>query len=89
MLLISTLGVWLTRLSTKIFISSLHLGADAYERVTMIRTYIALLVEDKELEDDDRKLILQALFRPSSTGIFKDDGPTSIPETLAKAVTRL
>ena len=88
MLLISTLGIWLTRLSTKIFISSLHLGADAYERVTMIRTYIALLVEDKELKDDDRKLILQTLFRPVSTNFVKDDGPSNIPEIFVKTVTR-
>ena len=88
MLLISTIGIWLTRLSTKIFISNLHLGTETYERVTMIKTYFSLLAEDKGLKDDDRELILQTLFRPSTTGFIKDDGPSNIPEVLAKAVTR-
>ena len=88
MLLISTIGVWLTRLSTKIFISNMHLGADAYERVTMIKTYLALLIDDRDLKSDDRQLILQTLFRPSSTGIIKDDGPITILESLAKILKR-
>ena len=85
---LSTFGVWITRLSTKIFISNLHLGADAYERVTMFQTYFALLAEGKGLNDDNREIILQTLFRPSSTGIVNDDGPTNIIETLVKALKR-
>ena len=45
MLAISTFGIWVTRLSAKIFISDLYLHTDADERVTMIRTYLALLRE--------------------------------------------
>ncbi len=45
MLAISSFGVWLTRLSAKIFISNLHLRTDADERITMIQTYLALLRE--------------------------------------------
>ena len=88
MILISTIGVWLVRLSTKIFISNLHLGTDTYERVTMIKTYFALLAEDKGLRSTDRELILQTLFRPSTTGFIKDDGPSNIPEVFAKTITR-
>ena len=88
MILISTIGVWLIRLSTKIFISHLHLGIDTYERVTMIKTYFALLAEKRSLNDDDRELILQTLFRPSSTGFIKDDGPITIPETLVNTLKR-
>ena len=88
MLLISTFGIWLTRLFAKIFISNLHLRMDADERVTMFQTYFALLENGEGLNDDDRELILQALFRPTSTGFVKDDGPASIPETLVKAFKR-
>ena len=84
LLAISTTGVWLTRLSAKIFISNLHLRMDADERVTMFKTYFALLAEGKGLNDGDRQLILQTLFRPGSTGFIKDDGPTNALE----AVTR-
>lgn len=41
-LAISSLGIWLTRLLSKIFISNLHLRTDADERATMIQTYLAL-----------------------------------------------
>ena len=82
MLAISSFGVWLIRLLSKIFISNLHLRTDADERVTMIKTYLALLLEGKGPKDDERQLILQTLFRPSSTGFIKEDGPTGFYEAI-------
>ena len=87
MIVISTIGIWLTRLSGKIFLSNLHLRTDADERVTMIQTYLALL-ENKGLNEGERELILQALFRSSSSGFIKDDGPINILETLIKTLKR-
>ena len=87
LLAISTLGVWLTRLSAKIFISNLHLRTDADERVTMIQTYLAFLAEGNGPKVDERQLILQTLFRPSTTGFIKDDGPTTPFNTLAPKTT--
>ncbi len=83
-LAISTIGIWLTRISAKIFISNLHLRTDADERVTMMQAYLALLRSSDGLEDDDRQLILQTLFRPSTTGIIKDDGPIAFHEVITK-----
>ena len=83
MLAISSFGVWLIRLLSKIFISNLHLRTDADERVTMIKTYLALLLEGKGPKDDERQLILQTLFRPSSTGFIKEDGPTGFYEAIS------
>ena len=88
LLAISTISFWLTRLTTKIFISNLHLKMDAEERATMFRAYLSLLFNDKALNDDNRQLILQSLFRPSTTGIIKDDGPISIPETMVKSASQ-
>ena len=82
MLAISSFGVWLVRLLSKIFISNLHLRTDADERVTMIKTYLALLREGSGPKDDERQLILQTLFRPSSTGFIKEDGPTGFYEAI-------
>ncbi len=84
MLAISSFVVWLTRLSAKILISNLHLETDANERVTMIQTYLALLLEGNGLPDNDRQLILQTLFRPSSTGFIKEEGPTGLLDTISK-----
>ena len=83
LIVISTIGIWLTRLSTKIFISNLHLGMDAGERATMFQTYFALL-EGGGLKNEDRQIILETLFRPISTGHIKDDGPKTLPENIIK-----
>ena len=85
MLAASSLGVWLTRLAAKIFISNLHLGTDSYERTTMIQTYLALLREGNGPKNEERQLILQTLFRPSTTGFIKEDGPAGFYETIYKA----
>ena len=88
LLSISTIGVWLARLSAKIFISNMHLKMDAEERATMFQAYIALLLQDRGLNDVSRQLIIQTLFRPSTKGFIKDEGPTSVPETLAKSASQ-
>ncbi|MCG7939492.1 MAG: DUF6161 domain-containing protein [Candidatus Thiodiazotropha lotti] len=81
---ISTFGIWLTRLTSKIFISNLHLRTDADERTTMIQTYLALLREGTGPKDDERQLILQTLFRPSNSGFIKEDGNAGFQESIAK-----
>ncbi|HDV5807106.1 TPA: hypothetical protein RJD87_002938, partial [Legionella pneumophila] len=81
---ISSFGVWITRLFAKIFIANLHLKTDADERVTMIQTYLALLREGNGPQNDERQLILQTLFRPSTTGFIKDDGPAMFYESILK-----
>ena len=80
LLAISTVGIWLTRLSSKIFISNLHLKTDAEERVTMMLTYLALLRKGKGPPENERQLMLQTLFRPSSAGLVRDDGPSGFLE---------
>jgi hypothetical protein len=84
--LLGVIGVWAVRLFVRMFLSHSHLATDAAERVTMVKTYLALLEGDKLPSDDDRKLILQALFRPASDGIVKDEG---LPHPVLEALTRL
>ena len=62
------------RLFVRMFRSYLHLSTDGAERVMMVRTYLSLLEQNRLLGSDDRQLILQALFRPASDGIVKDEG---------------
>jgi hypothetical protein len=88
MIAISTFGIWITRLAAKIFISNLHLRTDADERVTMIQTYLALLREGSGPKDEERQLILQTLFRPSTTGFIKDEGPSAFHEMVANALSK-
>lgn len=79
---ITAAGIWITRLCAKLFISNLHLNTEARERVTMMKTYIALVSEGKAPLESDRSLMLQTLFRPSSAGLIKEDGPAGFLELL-------
>jgi hypothetical protein len=51
----------------------------------MARTYLSLLEGDRLASKEDRQLILQALFRPTSDGIVKDEG---IPPSALEFLTR-
>lgn len=79
---ITAAGIWITRLCAKLSISNLHLNTEARERVTMMKTYIALVSEGKAPLESDRSLMLQTLFRPSSAGLIKEDGPAGFLELL-------
>lgn len=86
---VATLSVWFVRILVRIFLSHVHLGSDAAERVTMVQTYLALVRRGQGPKDEDRQLILQTLFRPAVTGIVKDDAaPASVMEWLTRSSGR-
>lgn len=85
MLLVGGLVFWFLRILSKIFLSQLHAWSDAQERVVMVRTYLSLLQDEKALDQNDRRLVLEALFRPAPSGIIKDDGvPPAVFEMISK-----
>lgn len=71
--LIAIFGVWMMRVLVRLMLSNTHLHTDASERKTMMLTYLAMMREGQLPEGNSRDLILQSLFRPTSTGIIKDD----------------
>ncbi len=83
--LIATIGIWSLRIMIRLLLSNVHLGDDAKERRTMLLTYLALLKEGELPEGQVRHLILQALFRPSSTGVVRDD---AVPPFMAEWLKR-
>lgn len=86
-LLLATLAFWVLRLLVRIFLSNLHLENDAAERVTMVKTYLALIRDGKLSSDSDNlKAVLAALFRPTGDGIVKDEG---IPPNMLELLTKL
>lgn len=85
LVLVGLFAVWGVRLVVRMFLSHLHLATDAAERVVMARTYLSLLEGDRLASKEDRQLILQALFRPASDGIVKDEG---IPPSFLELLTR-
>lgn len=72
-------AVWLLRILGRQLSENLQLMQDASERETMVKTFLALMndeVRGKSLvTDDDRLLILHALFRPSSLSAADDSPP--------------
>lgn len=72
-ILTMAVAIWLIRVLAKIMLSNIHLRTDADERRVMILTYLALLRRENAITEEDRKVILQTLFRPSATGIIKDE----------------
>ncbi|MCW1887710.1 DUF6161 domain-containing protein [Luteolibacter flavescens] len=86
-LLVCTFALSFVRLTIKLMLSNLHLAADAEERTIMIRTFMALLRRtsaQEGLKKEDVAIVLAPIFRPSTSGIIKDDGgPTSLGEFLS------
>jgi len=80
---ITTFGIWLIKVAANIFMSHLHLTTDAQERRTMIHTYLALTRKGQGPKEEDRQLILQTLFRPSTTDMVKNDqGPAQLVDMI-------
>lgn len=71
--LAGAVSFWVLRLVVRLFLSHRHLENDAAERITMIKTYLALGEEGRTSSEDERKLVMGALFRTASDGIVKDD----------------
>lgn len=83
---LAALIFWVGRLFTKLYLSQHHLLHDAEERAVMTTTYLALTHENAA-SDEDKKIILGALFRPTVDGLIKEDGPSEL--TLAGALSRI
>lgn len=73
-----SLIVYAVRALTKYMFSSYHLARDAEERHTLTFFYLALL-KDTEVNEEDRKMILQSLFSRTDTGLLKEDSSPTLP----------
>ena len=89
MAVLTTFAIWAVRLCANLFMSHNHLHTDAQERRTMIHTYLSLLRKKNALNEDERQLILQTLFRPNATGMIKDDaGPANLVDLINRMSSR-
>lgn len=68
---------YLVRSITKMVFSSFHLQRDAEEREQLTHVYLALSNENGAIDEDSRKIVLQALFSRADSGLLhKDSSPT-------------
>jgi hypothetical protein len=86
-ILVITLLFWAVRILVRLFLSNIHLLNESAEKAVMTKVYLAML-RDQSIKKEDLSLVLQALFRHSSTGIVKDDAsPNTTLELLTKIIT--
>ncbi|PLY09134.1 MAG: hypothetical protein C0626_08985 [Arcobacter sp.] len=83
MLLLISLTIWIIRIVMKIALSSYHLSIDAKERVTMINTYLALMKEGNTLEENDKKIMIESIFRQTNHGIIKDENSVTVTDIIS------
>lgn len=77
--------IFLSRIFSRLAFSSFHLQRDAEEREQLTHLYLALGHED-EIDVESRKIILQALFSRSETGLISNESGPTMPG-LGEAVT--
>lgn len=65
---------------TRVMFSSFHLARDSEERHTLTYFYLSL-IKDADVSQEDRQLIMQALFSRSDTGLIKEDSSPSMPSS--------
>lgn len=80
---------WGLRLLARSMQSHQHLAADAYERRTMIMTYLAMLRRGEQVSESHLGLILAGVFRPTSDGLVKEEsGPNPYPLELLRVMQK-
>ncbi len=84
-------AIWVLKILSRVLSENLQLMRDAKERETMVKTFLALLRDDKNgksiVNDNDRILILHSLFRPSSVSAVDDAPPVHWFDILTNKVT--
>lgn len=85
LLLVSVVGIWLIRLLSKIYLANMHMAHDAHERIAMLKTFLAMIKEPESSSvKENQEIILSALFRPTTYGLIKDEGPAFPTELIIK-----
>lgn len=86
-LLIAGLLIWVLRLLARGFVSDRHLAEEARTRAIMTKTYLALLRKG-EAEETDRRLVLENIYRPFTTGLIGEETPPVTLVEIARALQR-
>ncbi|WP_424686019.1 MAG: DUF6161 domain-containing protein [Halarcobacter ebronensis] len=82
-ILLISLTIWIIRIVMKIALSNYHLSIDAKERVTMINTYLALMKEGNTLEENDKRIMIESIFRQTNHGIIKDESSITVTDIIS------
>ena len=70
--LFAVVWIWALRVLVRLFLTNAHLQSDADERVTMVKTFLAMK-NDEAVKSEELKIVLQAIFRPAAITITDKD----------------
>ena len=87
-ILIISLGSFCLRFCSRQYDSQQHLFLESIERQTMLKTFLALMNENKLKEFEDRKIALDTLFRPAQTGVVEDYGNIVPSDSVLKIIEK-
>lgn len=71
-ILISTAGIWSTRIFVKLMMANLTLETESIERATMIKTFVAMKAVESSIAQEAELLFYTTLFRPSNNVISEE-----------------
>ncbi|BBU46489.1 hypothetical protein PPTS312_44040 [Pseudomonas putida] len=71
-LLISTGGIWATRIFVKLMMANLTMETESIERATMIKTFVAMKAAEASIAQEAELLFYTTLFRPSNNVISEE-----------------
>jgi len=80
---------WIGRLISKSYTTHQHLEISAKEKKAFIETYITL-ISDNNIKQDERIIMLQTIFKPSSDGLVKEEASpsSSFMEAIARQLSK-
>lgn len=76
---IITVYAFLIKSLSKLVFSSFHLQRDAEEREQLTHVYLALTHEEGKIDEESRKIVLQALFSRADSGLLHRDSSPTMP----------
>jgi hypothetical protein len=79
---ITSIAIYILRISTKLAMSSFHLSRDAAERKQLCHFYLSL-IKNNAVSENERALIINSLFSRSDTGLLKGDAAPSMSQNIS------
>lgn len=86
--IVLSICVYILRFFVKLSTSSFHLSRDAKERHNLAYVYLAL-IQEGAVSDEERTIVLNALFSRADTGLLKGDSSPTMPANMNDVIKGL
>ena len=83
----TSVAIYVLRITIKLAMSSFHLSRDAKEREQLAYFYLSLK-KDAAISDTERAIVINALFSRSDTGLLKGDSSPSMSANVVELLDK-